>query len=446
MAFSFKGGIHPRYAKDLAAGAAIEDVPPPSVATVPLSQHLGAPAKACVAKGDHVLVGQRIGEPAGFVSVPVHAPISGTVKDIGLYAHPFGTIQEAVVIEADGEDKLADLAATADPLALGPDEVKQKIKDAGVVGMGGAAFPTHVKLSPPAGKRIDTALLNGAECEPYLTADDRLMQERADQVVSGFRIVMRALGVKEGVIGIEENKPEALRAIEAAVAKAAGSGVRVARLDVKYPQGGEKQLIAAILNREVPSGGLPMDVGVVVQNVATCTSVDDAVRLGRPLISRITTVTGEGVNRPCNLNVRLGTPVTTLLEKAGGYRGTPGRVILGGPMMGIAAPSVDVPVIKSTGGVLVFGRDQLPDPRHQACIRCGHCVRACPMGLCPNEQGLYAEVEQWEVVVERDVKDCIECGCCTFSCPANRPLVQWFRYAKLWDRQRTAAQAQAQKK
>jgi electron transport complex protein RnfC len=436
MSVSFKGGIHPIYAKELSSGAAIEPLDPPQTAVVHLSQHIGAPAKALVKKKDTVKVGQPIAEPAGFVSVPIHAPISGTVKEVGLQPHPSGLMQEAVVIESDGEDAWVDLPAKADPSSLSGDEIKQRIQDAGIVGLGGAAFPTHVKLSPPANKKIDTALLNAAECEPYLTADDRLMQEQPERVVSGFACVMKVLGAKDGVIGIEENKPEAIRAMEKAT-KQSKANLRLVELHVKYPQGGEKQLIDAVLGRQVPSGGLPMDVGVVVQNVATCAAVDDAARRGQPLIERVTTVTGEGIAKPCNVLGRVGTPVSAFVERAGGYRGIPGRIILGGPMMGLAVHDVDVPTVKSTGGVLVLTAEQIPPADHESCIRCGRCVRACPMRLCPNELGNYAEVEMWETVVdELDVKDCIECGCCGFSCPAKRPLVQWFRYAKLWDRQR----------
>lgn len=439
MSVTFKGGIHPSYAKELSSGAAIETLDPPTTAVVHLSQHIGAPAKALVKKKDTVKKGQPIGEPAGFVSVPIHAPISGTVKDVGLYPHPFGLMQEAVVIESDGEDEWVELPKETKPEDLTGDAIKERIKDAGIVGLGGAAFPTHVKLSPPSTKKIDTVLLNGAECEPYLTADDRMMQEEPDRVVSGFRCLMKVLGAKNGVIGIEENKPAAIKAMEAAIQKS-GNGIRLAALHVKYPQGGEKQLIDATLHREVPSGGLPMDVGVVVQNVATCCAVDDAARYGKPLISRVTTVTGEGVTKPCNVVARVGTPVQAFIDAAGGFRGTPGRVILGGPMMGLAVHDTGVPSIKSTGGILVFTPDQIPPAEHESCIRCGRCVGACPMRLCPNEMGNYSECEIWEKVVdELDVKDCIECGCCAFSCPANRPLVQWFRYAKVWDRQRQAA-------
>lgn len=442
MAVTFKGGIHPQYRKELAADAAIQPLPPPKVAVVHLNQHIGAPAKPLVEKKDRVLVGQLIAEAAGFVSAPVHAPISGVVKDIGPQPHPGGIPQKAVVIEADGEDQWVELPKEARLEDLSPDEVKSRIRDAGIVGLGGAAFPTHVKLSPPANKPIDTVILNGAECEPYLTADDRLLQEEPERVLSGFLAVLKVLGAKEGVLAIEENKPAAISAMEK-VTRSSQAPVRVERLQVKYPQGGEKQLIFATLGRQVPSGGLPMDVGVVVQNVATCAAIDDAVRLAKPLLARVTTVTGDGVTTPCNVVGRVGTPLSDFIQAAGGYQGSPGRLILGGPMMGLSVHSDSVPSLKSSGGVLVLPRDQVPPALHEACIRCGRCVRACPMGLCPNEMGAHAEAEMWETVVdELDVKDCIECGSCVFSCPANRPLVQWFRYAKLWDRQR---QQQAKK-
>ncbi len=436
MSVSFRGGIHPDYAKELSNSASIGELPPPEKATVHLSQHIGAPAKVTVKKKQEVKKGEVVGEAAGFVSVPVHAPISGKVIDIGLHAHPFGSLQEAIVIESDGKDEWCELPKETKPDSLSGDEIKDRIRDAGIVGLGGAAFPTHVKLSPPPAKPIDTVLLNAAECEPYLTADDRLMQEEPDRVVSGFQALQKVLGAKDAVIGIEENKPEAIKAMEKAVSKA--KGVRVAHLHVKYPQGGEKQLIDAILGREVPTGGLPMDCGVVVQNVATCAAVDDAVRFGKPLISRVTTVTGDGVKTPVNVVGRMGTPVQAFIDAADGFQGTPGRVILGGPMMGGAIHNTDIPVIKSTGGVLVLTPEQLPSGEHEACIRCGRCVRACPIHLCPNDMGNYCEVELWEELEGLDVNDCIECGCCAYSCPANRPLVQFFRYAKLWARQQAA--------
>jgi len=444
MSVSFRGGIHPRYAKELASDAAIEHLPPPDRAIVHLSQHIGAPATAVVKKKQEVKKGDVVGEAAGFVSVPVHAPISGKVTDVGLYPHPFGSMQEAVVIESDGKDQWTDLPPKAQPDSLSGEEIKDRIRNAGIVGLGGAAFPTHVKLSPPPAKHIDTVLLNAAECEPYLTADDRLMREEPRRVVSGFQALQKVLGAANAVICIEENKPEAIGAIEKAVSKA--KGVRVATLHVKYPQGGEKQLIDAVLSREVPTGGLPMDCGVVVQNVATCAAVDDAVRFGKPLISRVTTVTGEGVANPVNVVGRMGTPVQTFIDAAGGFQGTPGRVILGGPMMGGAIHKTDIPVIKSTGGVLVLTPEQLPSGDFESCIRCGRCVRACPIHLCPNEMGNYAEVEMWEELEGLDVNDCIECGCCAYSCPANRPLVQLFRYAKLWIRQNQARAKTAESK
>ncbi len=446
MSVSFRGGIHPQYAKELSNGAAIERLPPPDEAIVHLSQHIGAPAGAVVKKKQEVKKGEVLGEAAGFVSVPVHAPISGKVTNIGLYPHPFGSLQEAVVIESDGKDEWTDLPKEVKPDSLSGEEIKDRIRDAGIVGLGGAAFPTHVKLSPPPAKNIDTVLLNAAECEPYLTADDRLMQEEPDRVVSGFIALKKVLGAKDAVIAIEENKPEAIAAMEKAVAKAKGKAVRVVHMHVKYPQGGEKQLIDAVLGREVPTGGLPMDCGVVVQNVATCAAVDDAVRFAKPLISRVTTVTGEGVNGPVNVVGRVGTPVQTFIDAAGGFRGTPGRVILGGPMMGGAIHNTDIPVIKSTGGILVLTPEQVPSGEFDSCIRCGRCVRACPIHLCPNDMGNYSEVEMWEELEGLDVNDCIECGCCSYSCPANRPLVQFFRYAKLWIRQQQALAKAAESK
>ncbi|MCD6498859.1 MAG: electron transport complex subunit RsxC [Deltaproteobacteria bacterium] len=425
---TFSGGVHPEYNKNLASQAAITDAALPDQVVLPCSQHLGAPARPVVAKGDLVKVGQVVAESGGFVSVPIHATVSGKVVEVAGRLHPTGVIQPAVVIAADGKDEWVELDPIDQPLEADPDVLKERVRAAGVVGLGGATFPSHVKLSPPKNKPIDRVLLNGAECEPYLTADDRLMREEPERVVKGFRIVMRILGVSQGRLCIEDNKPEAMAAMQKAAAGI--DGVEVVALATKYPQGGEKQLIQAVLGRQVPSGGLPMDCGVVVFNVGTCAAIHDAVYLGRPLVDRVCTVTGRAVAQPSNMRVRLGTPVASLLEQAGGTTKQAGKVILGGPMMGLTVPSLDVPVIKGTSGVLVQAADEVVEEPYRACIRCGMCVRVCPIGLTPNEMGSRAEMGHWEELDGLDVMDCIECGSCAYVCPAYRPLVQFFKLGK----------------
>jgi electron transport complex protein RnfC len=428
-AVTFPGGIHPEYNKELSASQAIRESTLAEQVVLPLSQHLGAPCKPVVEKGDWVKTGQLIGAAGGFVSAQIHASVSGKVVAVEDRLHPTGALSPAVVIEPDGQDTWVELEPLENPLKEEPDLLKERIREAGLVGMGGAAFPSHVKLSPPKDKPIDKVLLNGTECEPYLTADDRLMREEPDRILDGFGIVLRILGVDTGVVCIEENKPEALSAMEKAAAKR--GGLRVQPLKVKYPQGGEKQLIEAVTGRQVPSGGLPMDCGAVVFNVGTCFGIRDAVYKGKPFVERITTVTGRAIQNPANFRVRLGTPVSHLIRQCGGFCEEPGKVILGGPMMGMAAHSVEVPVMKGTSGVLAQTVDEVKTGGYLSCIRCGMCVRACPVRLTPNELGNYAEMERWEKVAALDVIDCIECGCCTYACPAHRPLVQFIRRGKI---------------
>jgi electron transport complex protein RnfC len=427
MSASFTGGVHPAGHKDLAAGAAIETLPPPAMAVVPVDQHIGAPAKPVVEAGAAVKAGQVIAEADGFVSVPVHAPVSGTVAAVEAREHPAGKRALAIVIEADGEDSWAPPLAPLDPETAGRDALVDRIRDAGVVGMGGAAFPTHVKLAPRGSKPIDTVILNGAECEPYLAADHRVMVEDAERVVDGLKIIRAILGAERAVIGIEENKPDAIRAIEAA---AEGAEVQVLPLEVKYPQGAEKLLIDAITRRRVPSGGLPMDVGVVVQNVATAVAIAEAVREGRPLVRRVTTVTGTIVSRPKNLLVRIGTPLSAAIDACGGLTAEPEKLILGGPMMGIAQHTDAVPIVKGTSGVLVLGPGEVRSEPEGPCIRCGECVRACPMGLRPTDLNTLSDAGQFEEAGAAGALDCIECGSCAWGCPARILLLHRIRHAK----------------
>ncbi len=417
--FGFKGGVHPPELK-AAAGKAIETVPPPQTAVIPLAQSLGKPAKAAVAKKDAVLRGQLIGEAQGMVSANVHSSISGTVKDVGPARGPLGTFVECVFIESDGKDQAAEFKG-ADLNALSPQEVIDRIKAAGLVGMGGATFPTHVKLAPPPGKKIDTLIINGCECEPCLTADHRLMVEKADDVMAGAAIFRKALGVARAIVGVEDNKPDAAEALSKSASR---HGVEVAVLHVKYPQGAEKQLIKALLNREVPSGGLPMDVGAVVQNVATAKAARDAVVEGRPLYERVLTLGGGAAQGNRNFLVRIGTPFSEVVKFAGGTKGDAMKIVSGGPMMGLAQATLDLPVTKGTSGILLLTERETGPQRMFPCLRCGKCYDACPMGLRPALISRCVEKRRFDELEGLDVLDCIECGCCAYECPANRRIVQ----------------------
>ena len=426
---TFERGIHPEYHKDLAAGKSIARAGLPQRIVVPVSQHIGAPAKPEVTIGDEVKRGQVVGSTTGFVSAPVHSSISGKVIAIADFPTSVGRMVQSVVIESDGKDEAVSFNEHPDYSSLSADEIKNIIKDAGIVGMGGAAFPTNVKLSPPKEKHIDAVVINGAECEPYLTADHRLMVEHPKEVVEGLKKIMKSLNVKEGHIGIEENKPDAIQAMESAVS--GEPNIKVWPLEIKYPQGAEKMLIKAIKGREVPSKGLPMDVGVVVQNVGTALAVYEAVRFGKPLIERVVTVTGTGIKEPANMMVRIGTLMSDVIEQCGGLVEGAVKVISGGPMMGFAQWTLDVPVVKGTSGILVLAETEYaPSDEYSACIRCGSCIDVCPMGLNPSILSIYAEKGFYEDAKENNLFDCFECGSCAYVCPAKRPMVQFMRLAK----------------
>jgi Na+-translocating ferredoxin:NAD+ oxidoreductase subunit C len=426
---TFSGGVHPADNKQLTAHKPTVAAAIPKRAIIPLSQHIGAPTKPLVVIGQEVKKGEKIGETTGFVSAPVHASISGKVIAISNFPHVLGVDMPGVVIENDGKDEwVGGLKENPDYQMLSPDELKKLVQDAGIVGMGGATFPTHVKLSPPKEKPIDVVILNGAECEPYLTSDHRLMLEKSWEIVQGLKILMRILNVSKGYIGIESNKPDAIESM--AKAAADSPEVRVWPVKVKYPQGAEKMLIKAITGRTVPAGGLPMDVRVVVQNVGTAEAIYSAVRYGKPLIERYVTVTGRGVKEPKNFLARIGTPFSQLIEEAGGLTDTAAKVISGGPMMGMSQYTLDVPVIKGTSGITVLPRDEVYMKPYGPCIRCGRCIDACPMKLQPSYIGLYAEKGHYEDAKNYNLMDCFECGSCTFVCPANRPMVQWVKKAK----------------
>lgn len=424
----FFGGIHPKYHKELASTRAIETMPIPSRLVVHFAQNLGAAPKPIVKKGDAVKKGQVIAEPQGFVSVPLHAPTSGTVQAIDVFPHPVGADMPAAVIVPDGKDEWAS-GLDAERVAEGLDGEKiiSIIRDAGLVGMGGAAFPTHVKLSPPKEKKMDLLVVNGAECEPYLASDHRLMVEKSAEIIEGASFFAKALGVTKVIVAIEKNKPDAIEAIRRAAEK---FGFAVRALDVVYPQGAERQLIYAVSGRTVPAGGLPMDVGVLVQNVGTCFAAWEAVRFNRPLVERVVSVTGSGVANPKNVLARIGTTFEDLLAFCGGRREDAGKVVSGGPMMGVAQYSLEAPMTKGTSGIVVLTRDEVAQFVSDACIRCGRCVRACPMRLNPSALSIFAERLRFDDAREHHVTDCIECGCCAYVCPSRRPMVHHFRRAK----------------
>lgn len=436
---SFIGGIHPPYNKERTGKVPVKTAKEPAVVTIPMSLHIGAPCQPVVKKGDKVYLGQKVGEAQGFVSSPVHASVSGTVKAVEERPHPNGNNVLSVVIESDGEDTVDPaIKPYGDYTKYSSKEIIDIIRDAGIVGMGGATFPTHVKLTVSPDKHVDTVILNGAECEPYLTADDHLMQDRPDAVVTGLKIAMRALNVTQGYIAIEDNKPEAIAAISAACDKVEGASV--VRLKTKYPQGAEKQLITAVTGREVPSGGLPADAGVVVMNVGTAAQVATTFETGMPLVKRYVTCTGDAVKDACTMEVRVGTPYQEVIDQCGGFAKPPAKVISGGPMMGVAMLRTDIPVMKGTSGILCLSKEAAEIPEPTACIRCARCASVCPMHLQPFLLSDYAQHRRWEKCDELHVLDCIECGSCSFICPAKRTLVSSIRVGK------RAVQAERKKK
>lgn len=424
---TFAGGLHPPDSKKHSEHKSIEVCPLPEQLVIPAAQHIGAPAEICVASGDKVKKGQVIANAKGFVSVPIHASTSGEVVAVEPRPHPMGRALPAVVIQADGEDCWDETLEENDPDQLDADSLKQVLSKAGIVGLGGATFPAHVKLSPPAEKNIDTLILNGVECEPFLTADHRLMLEESERIIDGIKILRKILAIDKAVIGIEANKPDAIAAMKAACAP---ENIDVEALEVKYPQGAEKQLIDAVTGRQVPSGGLPMDCGVVVQNVGTAAAISDAVRLGRPLVERIATVTGPGIKEPKNLKIAVGTPLSHLVEFCGGLEGEAGKIIMGGPMMGQTQISLDVPAIRGTSGLLIFRKEDVPTRPAGPCIRCGRCISVCPIHLQPTTIASYARLDMIDEAEAHNALDCIECGCCTYICPATLPLVQSIRHIK----------------
>ncbi len=438
--WNFRGGLHLPGHKGLSTGEAVAEAEVPKRLIIPLHQHIGAAAEPLVEPGQKVLKGEMLAKASGFVSAAVHASSSGTVVAIEdrPVTHPSGLSAPCVVIETDGEDTWCERHPVEDYKALDPSALRNIIRDAGIVGLGGAGFPAYIKLNPGARTAVDTLILNGAECEPYITCDDILMRERADEVIAGARIMRHALHAGECLIGIEDNKPEALASLREALERLGADDIEIVQVPTRYPMGGEKQLIKVLTGKEVPSQGLPLDVGVVCHNVATAATVHRAVQRGEPLISRIVTLTG-GVERPRNLEVRIGTAVEELLPQAGGLTEDVERLIVGGPMMGFTLQHHQAPVAKTVNCILAATQamDASRGPV-RPCIRCGACAEACPVSLLPQQLYWYARAKDFDKVQDYNLFDCIECGCCAYVCPSNLPLVQFYRFAKteIWSQER----------
>ena len=429
--WSFHGGIELPGRKEVSTFRPVEPAPLPKRLILPLSQHLGAPAEPLVAVGDRVLKGQMIASPGGFVSAPLHASSSGTVISIGEHPvpHPSGLSAPCITIETDGEDSWSERGQT-DYRQLEPADIREKIRQAGIVGLGGAGFPAFIKLNP--GRSIKTLILNGAECEPYITSDDMLMRERPDQILRGLLIIRRAVQAQRCIVAVEENKPEAEHSLRLALQRIEqdADSIEIVAIPARYPAGGEKQLIKVVTGQEVPSGGLPVQVGVVCHNVSTAAAVCRAVDLGEPLLSRYVTITGGAVTKPRNLEVLFGTPVKELLKVCGTDFDSIQEVIMGGPMMGITLANLDVPLVKTGNCLLAVSRGEIEHPVVMPCIRCGSCADACPVSLLPQQMFWHARARDFDGIQEYDLFDCIECGCCAYVCPSNIPLVHYYRFAK----------------
>ena len=426
-----KGGIHPPEVK-ISAEKPLERIPLPANIKVPIAQHIGVPAKPVVERGEVVKTGQVIAKTAGFVSTNIHAPASGKIAKISEEMDVSGYRRTTIMIRVNKEEEWAEGIDTTDELrseiSLTREQILEKILEGGIVGMGGATFPSHVKLNVPRGKKADVLIINGVECEPYLTSDHQLMLEKSEELMVGARILMKALDVKKAIIGIENNKKDAIDKLSLLAEKY--NDISVVALKVQYPQGGEKQLIKALINREVPSGKLPIDVGTVVHNVGTTYAVYEAVQKNKPLIERVITVTGKSVKNPGNFIARIGTPVSALIDAAGGLPEDTGKVLSGGPMMGKALNDLGIPVTKGTSGILILPEKESGRAKSKVCIRCSKCISVCPMGLEPFylmttvQRGMYDEAEQNRIL------DCIECGSCAYICPSNRELLDYIRLGK----------------
>ena len=431
MLKTFKvGGVHPPENK-LSAGKKIEVLPIPKTVFIPVAQHIGAPSTAVVNKGDVVKTGQIIAKSSGFVSTNIHSSVSGKVKKVDLAPDSSGYPKQGIFIDVEGDEWLEEINRSEDLVKefnLDGPQIVQKIQEAGIVGLGGATFPTHVKLVPPKGMKAEILLINGVECEPYLTSDHRLMLEKADEILVGTQLLMKAMNVEKAAIGIENNIPDAVQLL---TDKAKNyKGISVVPLKVKYPQGGEKQLIKAVTGREVPSGGLPIAVGAVVSNVGTAYAVYEAIQKNKPLFERVVTVTGKGVKNPSNFMVRIGTATSELIMAAGGLPENTGKIISGGPMMGRAITSPDIPVTKGTSGILIMPETEAKRKPCMECIRCSRCVSVCPMGLEPYLLMILGQKQIFDRAETERIMNCIECGSCTYTCPSNRPLLDYIRFGK----------------
>ncbi len=455
---TFHRGIFLPHYKEFSENEAIATISLPKEVTIPLQQHIGAPGQALVKVGDRITAGQKIGQSEAFVSAPIHASVDGTVVAVEPRPNFNGTNTESVVIAVD-PDQAEPAWPERDIEGLSKSEIKSAIKEAGIVGMGGATFPTHVKLSPP--KPVDAIVINACECEPFLTCDHRMMLEMTEALVEGAKLIGKVVDASQIIFGVEINKPDAIKAISSRISE--NRALKIVPLEVKYPQGSEKQLIKAALDREVPPGKLPLEVGVVVQNVATAIAVYEACRYEKPLYERVLTVTGDAVAHPGNLMVKIGTPIGYVIKQCGGIKGLApgesaedepwntvplppelvGKIVMGGPMTGWAQTRLDVPVIKGTSGILVFSPKMVVQTKHMDCVRCGRCVEHCPMFLYPNFIGVYAEQGRYDLAAEWGAMDCFECGICVYTCPSNRPIVHFVRETK---KQIAAASRAAQKK
>ncbi len=424
------GGVHPEE-KKLTAGKAIEYLPVPPKVSIPLSQSLGAPSKVIVEKGDYIKVGQLIAKGEAFISSNIHSSVSGKVSKIEDITDTSGYRRPAITIDVEGDEWIDEIDRSKEVITEikpGRQEIIERIKEYGIVGLGGATFPTHVKLMVPADKKAEFLIINGVECEPYLTADHRVMLERTAEVITGIRILMVALEVKKAFIGIENNKQDAILAFNKYVSPQ--NDIEIVPLKVKYPQGGEKQLIKAVTGREVPSGKLPIETGCIVNNVGTALAVYEAVQKNKPLIERVVTVTGETLLKPGNYMVRIGTPVSYLVENTGGLPENTGKVISGGPMMGKALTSLDVPIVKGTSGIIVIPEESSHRIELHTCIRCSRCVGVCPMGLLPFQMVQYVVNDLYDEAEKAHIMDCMECGCCVYTCPSGRPVLDYMRLGK----------------
>lgn len=424
---SFKGGVHPKEQKELAKNIAFEIMPTPKQVIIPLSQHTGRPAKPLVKKGNEVKAGEVIAEQDGFISSPVHSSVSGKVIKIASSVNVNGFLKESIFIESNNSDEFIRMPKL-NPEKVSSEEIRQRVKEAGIVGLGGAAFPTYVKLSPPPDKKIDYVILNGCECEPYLTRDFRFMIERTEDVISGLRLIMKAVNVDKGIIGIEDNKPEALDKLKKAAADY--PNISIIALKTKYPQGAEKMLIKAVTNREVPPNKLPFDVGCIIQNIGTAVAIHDAVVNGEPQITAALTVSGYGIKQPKNLIVKIGTPLIDVLNYCGVISENAVKVIAGGPMMGVAQYDLSAPITKATSGILILTKEEINNFSETNCLRCGKCVNVCPLNLIPTRLARLSQLKRYDDAKQFGITVCMECGTCTYVCPANIPVVQWIRLGK----------------